>query len=87
MTTHLAIPEPKITVTRLGLSASNPPLSEEEIRRGLNKWGLQPGYVLFVGILEPRKNVKSLLAFFSRLSLAFQKAHPLVLAGRGRVVV
>lgn len=38
-------------------------------------------YVLSVGTLEPRKNIKGLVQAFSRLPQSLRKAYPLVLAG------
>jgi glycosyltransferase involved in cell wall biosynthesis len=44
--------------------------------------GLRPGgYVLFVGTLEPRKNLRRLLEAYARLPQALQAAFPLVIAG------
>jgi alpha-1,3-rhamnosyl/mannosyltransferase len=43
---------------------------------------LQPGYFLFVGTLQPRKNVERILAAWQSLPPAMQEAHPLVIVGR-----
>jgi glycosyltransferase involved in cell wall biosynthesis len=44
--------------------------------------GLRPGgYVLFVGTLEPRKNLRRLLEAYARLPQALRAAFPLVIAG------
>lgn len=50
----------------------------DEARRRL---GLPPQFFLFVGTLEPRKNVAGLLAAFAALPPAVRGRHPLVLAG------
>lgn len=39
------------------------------------------GSILFVGTLEPRKNIINLLLGYAKLPRSFQKDHPLVLAG------
>lgn len=48
----------------------------------LNNMGLgYSGYVLYVGTLEPRKNVAALLTAYERLPRALRGRYPLVLAG------
>ena len=41
----------------------------------------EPGFVLAVGTLEPRKNLPRLVAAYSRLDAAVQARHPLVVVG------
>jgi len=41
----------------------------------------QPGFVLAVGTLEPRKNLPRLVEAYRRLPLELQRAHPLVVVG------
>jgi alpha-1,3-rhamnosyl/mannosyltransferase len=40
-----------------------------------------PGFVLAVGTLEPRKNLPSLVAAYTRLDEALQRRHPLTVVG------
>ncbi|MGJ9417175.1 glycosyltransferase family 4 protein [Massilia sp. CMS3.1] len=47
----------------------------------LAQYGLQPGYFLFVGTLQPRKNVEGLLAAWLRLPRAVRCERALVLVG------
>ena len=47
----------------------------------LNGLGLQAGYFLHVGTLEPRKNLAMLVRAWSSLDISTRKNHPLVLAG------
>ena len=78
---RLAVPPEKVTVIHLGLDPgfqANGPASQPV----LAELGLAPGYVLFVGTFEPRKNVAGLLAAYARLRALLPDAPPLVLAGR-----
>ncbi|MER3459196.1 MAG: hypothetical protein C4309_11745, partial [Chloroflexota bacterium] len=58
------------------------PLPPEEVTSGLARYGLTPGYLLFVGILEPRKNIPGLLRAYHRLIKDHGLDPPLVLAGK-----
>ena len=67
---------PKLVVAPLGVS---PSLASERLP-DLN--GLpEPGFVLAVGTLEPRKNLPRLVTAYTRLSPELQQAHPLVVVG------
>lgn len=57
------------------------PLPPEQVAAGLARYGLTPGYILFVGILEPRKNIPGLLRAYRRLIEDHGLDPPLVLAG------
>ncbi len=77
----LSTPPEKVTTVLL---AANPlygePLVAESGEDTLIRLGLQPGFVLFVGTLEPRKNIPTLLQAMSRLRRSGRGA-PLVLVG------
>lgn len=45
------------------------------------KWDLPESFVLFVGTLEPRKNLKNLLLAYDALPETLQKRFPLILVG------
>ena len=45
------------------------------------KYGIQPPYILFVGTIEPRKNINRLLRAFDLLKSVYHIPHQLVLAG------
>jgi glycosyltransferase involved in cell wall biosynthesis len=48
----------------------------------LNKWKLRDkGYVLFVGTIQPRKNIAFLIAAYAQISPAVRKQTKLVIAG------
>jgi glycosyltransferase involved in cell wall biosynthesis len=80
---RLQVPPEKVTTVHL---AANPifkqAFSTEEIDRTLVAFDLAPGYILFVGTLEPRKNVPTLLRAFDLLHRATALEAPLVLVGR-----
>ncbi|MFR0675416.1 glycosyltransferase family 4 protein [Enterobacterales bacterium AW_CKDN230030176-1A_HGKHYDSX7] len=58
------------------------PRNEAALRPVLDRHGLQPGgYSLFVGTIEPRKNILTLLDAYQRLPLAVRTRWPLVLTG------
>jgi glycosyltransferase involved in cell wall biosynthesis len=69
----LRVPEEKITVTPLGIGT---PFRTQEVLPRVA--GLPDEYLLFVGTLEPRKNIPLLLEAYKQV----KSAPPLVLAGR-----
>lgn len=82
MIKYLGLSEKKITVTPLGVDEDLKPVPMERLNLSLSKYGLKPGsYVLYVGTLEPRKNITTLLKAYSYLPDALKKQYPLVLAG------
>ncbi|MGI9116036.1 MAG: glycosyltransferase [Gaiellales bacterium] len=54
------------------------PTAPERVR---STWGLEPGYVLFIGALQPRKNLLRLLEAYARVRDGRDAMPPLVLAG------
>jgi len=78
---RLAVPPDKITVIHLGLEPEFRPLPEEAVTPTLARLSLLPGYILFVGTFEPRKNVPGLLKAYQRLQRRLPDAPLLVLVG------
>ena len=78
---RLSVPPEKITVIHLGLDPGFQPDSGGAAGT-VAALGLSPGYVLFVGTFEPRKNVPGLLAAYAALRARLPDAPLLVLAGR-----
>jgi glycosyltransferase involved in cell wall biosynthesis len=78
---RLAVPSDKITVIQHGADPEFQPLPVEAIAPVLSKFGLTPGYLLFIGTFEPRKNVAGLLAAYALLRQRSAETPPLVLAG------
>lgn len=66
--------EKRVTVVPLGV--------DEDVVSGPLPEGLQPGFVLAVGTIEPRKNYPRLLAAYRALRTRRHDAPPLVIAGR-----
>ena len=77
----LGVPSEKITVIHHGADEAFRPLAPEAFQPALGRLGLRPGYVLFLGTFEPRKNVAGLLNAYARLRRRLPDAPPLVLAG------
>jgi glycosyltransferase involved in cell wall biosynthesis len=76
------IPENKITVTYEGV---NPEffneIPPERVQSTLERLNIKPGYFLFVGTLQPRKNIERVIKAHSRLSPDLKRAHPLLIVG------
>lgn len=79
---HFDAPEDLIAVTHL---AAGPEYHEVRDKAVLSsskaRYGLPEEYILFVGSLEPRKNIKGLLKAYSVIPARMRKAYPLVIAG------
>lgn len=58
------------------------PVASEAVASTLQQYGLQPGYFLFVGTLQPRKNVERIVQAWQALPQALRQQHPLVIVGR-----
>ncbi|WP_339517043.1 glycosyltransferase family 4 protein [Comamonas sp. MYb69] len=79
---HFGWSADKVTAIGLGMDAAYHPRSDAELAPVLAKHGLQPrSYALYVGTIEPRKNIGRLLQAYEQLDPALRKACPLVLAG------
>ena len=76
---HLGIDAGRVAVVPLGIDASFRPLPRAETTAALAPLGLTPGsYVLFLGTVEPRKNLSRLLDALVKLG---RDVGPLVVAG------
>lgn len=72
----------RVRTVYLGAAEAYRPQTAEQTRPTLERYGVQHGrYVLFVGTLEPRKGVDTLIDAWCRLPQALREAFPLVLAG------
>ncbi|MEJ5311859.1 MAG: glycosyltransferase family 1 protein [Anaerolineae bacterium] len=71
----------RVTVTHLAAETYFRPLPPEEVAPVLSRYGLAPGYLLFVGTWEPRKNLPGLLEALAQLHARGEK-RVLVIAGR-----
>jgi glycosyltransferase involved in cell wall biosynthesis len=74
------VPASKITVAPLGVDHDNyrPNLNVDRLREVRNSYGLPGDFVLFVGTLEPRKNLARLIEAFEQI----QEPISLVIAGK-----
>ena len=82
MIEYLNISPDKITVTHLGVSPNITPIPAENAKRVMSHYGLTYGsYLLYVGTLEPRKNITALLQAYALMPKRTQSCFPLILAG------
>jgi glycosyltransferase involved in cell wall biosynthesis len=79
----LKVPANKVTTVHL---AANPIYQSEfqanDVDYTLNKYDLTRGFILFVGTLEPRKNLPMLIQAYSQLRSEKQTTTPLILVGK-----
>ncbi len=81
LVTLLGVDPGKVTVIYLGHDPEFQILPRDRVSHTLARLGLTPGYLLFVGTFEPRKNVPGLFAAYFRLRQLLPDAPPLVLVG------
>lgn len=80
--THFGHPAEQITAIPLGADSAFRPHSALELASVLARYPLVAGgYTLFVGTIEPRKNIDRLLSAYEGLPPALRQRYPLVLAG------
>jgi alpha-1,3-rhamnosyl/mannosyltransferase len=80
---HFGIAPEKISVTPLGVDPVYFERISLEARESvLQKYKLSPGFLLFIGTLQPRKNLGRVLDAFETLPPAVRKENPLIIVGR-----
>jgi alpha-1,3-rhamnosyl/mannosyltransferase len=77
----LGIRPAKVTRTYMGIRPGLGPLPEAQVSRTLQELGLPSRYLLYLGTIEPRKNILFLLRVFCSLPRAWRERWPLVLVG------
>ncbi|TLS52011.1 glycosyltransferase family 4 protein [Paenibacillus antri] len=77
----LHIPESKVDVIHLAADKKFKPVPSEAVRDTICKYNLPESYFLFVGTLEPRKNLLGLLQSFNQLKKTFHSEAKLVIVG------
>jgi alpha-1,3-rhamnosyl/mannosyltransferase len=77
----LGWPRDRVSVTPNGVRPGLRRMQGAALTAGLRQLGLQEGYLLHVGTLEPRKNLLLLMRAYCALPPAVRERHPLVLAG------
>jgi glycosyltransferase involved in cell wall biosynthesis len=78
-TLHLR-PE-QVTRTYMGIRPGLMPLPPHKIQQTLRQLNLPSRYLLYVGTIEPRKNLTTLLRAYRALDERVRRAYPLVLVG------
>lgn len=74
---------PLHNITAIPLAAPKAPsLTPAQIHQTLQENKLAPGFFLFIGTIQPRKNLARILEAFLRLPEKDQYRHPLVIVGR-----
>ncbi|GKS57143.1 glycosyl transferase family 1 [Nitrospira sp.] len=76
------IPPERIHVTPYGIGEEFKPYNHAEIRDILTRLKLPQPYILYLGTIEPRKNLSTLVESYRRLVLSGAIKEHLVLAGR-----
>jgi alpha-1,3-rhamnosyl/mannosyltransferase len=83
LVTHLGISPEKISVTPLGVDPIYFERIPTETREAvLTKYDLKSGFFLFIGTLQPRKNLPRVLRAFQSLPANIRREHPLIIVGR-----
>ncbi len=77
----LGWPAERVTCTYLGVRPTLKPAPASEAQKSLRALGLPPQYLLYVGTLEPRKNLLMLMNAYCRLPAALRESCPLLLVG------
>jgi alpha-1,3-rhamnosyl/mannosyltransferase len=78
---HLGLSPDRVTAMRCGVGPQFRPQSAGAVAAIRAKHGLPARYTLYVGTIEPRKNIGMLLRAFCALPAGLREACPLVLAG------
>lgn len=80
---YFKIPEKNITVVHHGVDPIFKKIIPEEIKQNtLNQLKLKKEYILFVGTLQPRKNILRMIQAFLQLPEELRMQYPLVLVGQ-----
>lgn len=83
MVEHLGLSPDRVSVTPLGVEPAYFERVDAETRDAvLEKHALKPGFFLFIGTLQPRKNLPRILQAFDSLPPDVRREHPLVIVGR-----
>jgi glycosyltransferase involved in cell wall biosynthesis len=81
ITAHLGIRPERIRVIPEGARDGMRPLFESEYRSVVRKYGLRQPFLLYVGTIEPRKNLATLIKAYHELLSSTRHRPQLVLAG------
>jgi len=78
---YFGLPEERVTAVHNGVRSDMRPMYVSEIAPTLERYSLPSRYVLFVGSVEPRKNLLTLMRAYCGLPEAVRRECPLILAG------
>jgi len=78
---HLGLSADRVTAMLCGVGPQFRPQSADAVAAVRAEHGLPSRYTLYVGTIEPRKNIGTLLRAFCDLPVGLREACPLVLAG------
>jgi alpha-1,3-rhamnosyl/mannosyltransferase len=78
---HLGVSPDRVTAVHNGIHPRYHPVPADEVDEALRELGLPRGYLLYVGTIEPRKNILFLMRAYCGLPATLRRAHPLVLVG------
>jgi len=80
--TTFGVDTERVRTAHLGVAPRFRPHAPEETSAKLERFGLAPGrYILTVGTLEPRKNLRHMLESYALLPAALRERFPLAIAG------
>lgn len=80
---HFGVPESRISVVYCGVGSEwRLPVPDADWQETLSRRGLQAGYYLFVGILQPRKNLERVLLAHDSLPGHLRRECPVVVVGK-----
>lgn len=80
---HFGVPAEKISVIPLGVDERwFHPIARETMGRTLSRYGLPDKFFLFVGTLQPRKNIGRVIEAYLSLPQGIKNEVPLVIVGR-----
>ena len=79
---HFDLDDQQITVVPPSVKSEYYPRTASECAHLKKRLGLPENFILFVGTLEPRKNLQGLLLAYKLLSTELKSQYPLVLSGR-----
>jgi alpha-1,3-rhamnosyl/mannosyltransferase len=77
----LGVPAAKVTRVHLGIRPGLCPLPPDAVQATLVRLGLPPRYLLYLGTIEPRKNLLPLLRAYCDLPGQLREQWPLLLVG------
>src|SRR5262249_31076718 len=81
ITDTLNVPPERVTCTYMGIRPALRPLPQQDVAPTLSRLGLPSRYLLYLGTIEPRKNLLVLLRAYCALPGALRQRWPLLLVG------